>query len=174
MECIKLSAGLPEQQEPLDALNTWIWHTCSEFSSKLCTNRLMCHIWDILFLLYTHLKSKKENVVKLFKYLNKYVRPAVKTTSDKLWEMMVARVTFLLQLNHVENDAFPENRHCQTLKSCFVVDGSVAFSRPEEWPVFNMLVTLTCFGIKCVIEKSKLNPEKSMQVQILKKCSNCV
>lgn len=56
-------------------------------------------------------------------------------------------------------------------KRVLFVDGSVAFSRPEEWLVFHMLVTLTCFRIKCVIEKSKLNPEKSMQFQILEKKS---
>lgn len=68
---------------------------------------------------------------------------------------MVGRVTLPLQLNHVENDAFPENRHCQTLKNCLFVDGSVAFSRPEEWLVFHMHVTLTCFRIETFTLKNQ-------------------
>lgn len=52
--------------------------------------------------------------------------------------MMAGGVALLLLLNHVENnDSFPVNRHCQTLKRLFLfVDGSVAFSRTETlWNV---------------------------------------
>lgn len=39
-------------------------------------------------------------------------------------------------------------------------------SEPEEWLVLDVLVTLHCFCIKYVIEKSKLNPGKSIEFQI--------